>query len=273
MIKRLFTPERLLMILLSNANPVLRAELKHQQYVIANSRAGRFWIGLALVLLIPALLASLLFLAEAFTGANIWYTLTDQTRSPVVGVLLIMNLALYIVVTLITMGLAADSIAREQTNHTWESLLLTTLHARQIVWGKWWATLRALWGDQLMLVLLRWGLAAFLASQITHHYHNLPQVDRLYLLVTLALVTAYTLVEAGFSAALGMIAPLSRLDGLFAAVLVARLLATAGVMALIYLCSLWMHSLIAGFIGLAAAAALLLLALLAAEWIARATLR
>ena len=46
-------------------NPVARAELKHQRYVVDTNRAGRVWIGLALLLVVPGLLASVAFFVAA----------------------------------------------------------------------------------------------------------------------------------------------------------------------------------------------------------------
>lgn len=200
----------------STANPVLRAELRHQRHVISTSRAGRVWIGLALVLLVPAAIATLIYLVVALIGTQV-----PPPYIPIgllAGVLIIMNIALYIVVTLMTMGLAANSISREQTGKTWDTLLLTTLNVRQIIWGKWWATLRALWGDHALLGWLRLGLVAWIGTVAAA-----PQIDPLHLLAGLCMAVGYTVAEAGFSAALGLIAPLTEQSSMFVIALLVRL--------------------------------------------------
>lgn len=58
--------------------------------------------------------------------------------------------------------LASTSIAREKRGLTWESLLLTGVDARQIVYGKWWATLRTLWQVYRPLLLLRFAVALWM---------------------------------------------------------------------------------------------------------------
>src|SRR5690606_38761643 len=132
----------------------------------------RVWILVALALLAPAFIVSLVHIIEALTGLDlIGAAVPGQATigNLSFGLLVTMNLALYLVVTLITMGLAASSIHREQEGHTWESLLLTTLDPRAIIYGKWWATLRALWGDHVMVCWLRFGFAAWVALQISPH--------------------------------------------------------------------------------------------------------
>ncbi|HRF99264.1 MAG TPA: hypothetical protein PLZ51_28825, partial [Aggregatilineales bacterium] len=49
-------------------------------------------------------------------------------------------------------------ITRERKGQTWDVLVLTNVDARQIVLGKWWASLVALWGDHAMIGFLRVGL-------------------------------------------------------------------------------------------------------------------
>ena len=238
------------MSVLSNENPVLRAELKHQQHVINTSRAGRVWILVALALLAPAFIVSLAHIIEAFTGLDlIGPAVPGQATvgNLSFGLLVTMNLALYLVVTLITMGLAASSIHREQEGRTWESLLLTTLDPRAIIYGKWWATLRALWGDHLMVGWLRLGLVAWLAVSLAS-FQQSPDArpDVPLLLLAFAIITAFTVVDAGFSAALGLLSPLlapgnSLLIGVLVARLIVSVLIVVGcvLMANLFAPSLW----------------------------------
>lgn len=216
------------MAILSKENPVLRAELKHQQHVMNTSRSGRIWILLAMVMLIPALLTSLVFTLEAFTGLHIWALIMppEQTNGSLfVTLLIIMNIALYVVVTLITMGLASNSISREQEGRTWESLLLTTLDVRQIVWGKWWATLHALWGDHIMIGILRVGAVSWIALVLTDVVSPDARPDLFALIVALGLTAAYTAVDAALSAALGLITPLGGMgNSLFMVALIGRVM-------------------------------------------------
>lgn len=215
-------------------NPVMRAELKHQQHVMATSRSGRFWIALAMLLLIPAFLSSALFLFGAVTGIDISGFVGDIGGYNLAIHLIIMNVALYAVVTLITMGLAANSIGREQSGHTWESLLLTTMDARQIIWGKWWATVRSLWGDHIMVGLLRIGLVAWAAIEWTRAINPADRPNLIFLLLAIGIVSLYTLVDAGFSAALGLLTPLSGFgNSIFMLVLGARIGVTVGILLLV----------------------------------------
>lgn len=213
-------------------NPVLQAELKHQQYVITTSRSGRFWIALAVLLLIPAFLSSAVFVIEALLGVNITRSLLgDGGRQLLMLNLIVMNVALYVVMTLITMGLAANSISREQTGKTWETLLITALKPQQIIMGKWWATLQALWGDHIMLAVMRVGLLAFFAIEQTQILSSggstRPSIG--FLLLGIVLMLAFTAIEEAFSAAVGLLTPLSGSGWLFLPVLMIRGAVSVGI--------------------------------------------
>src|SRR5262249_24095058 len=134
-------------------NIILQAELKHQYYVLEKSRVGRLWIAIAAILLIPAFIASIIFFVHGLISPFISITLIPDPLGSALAfnaflLLIVMNVAMTVVVMLVTLSLAANSISREKNGKTWESLLLTNVDARRIVWGKWGATVQALWGDQ-----------------------------------------------------------------------------------------------------------------------------
>src|SRR5690554_2055671 len=113
-------------------HPVTQAELRYQWHIIENGRAGTLWIILAYVLLIPAGITSLVFFAggllNPFIPGGIHF-LPAEAEALLGGLgatlLVAMNLALYLVLTMITMALASNSISREKRGKTWDSLLLT----------------------------------------------------------------------------------------------------------------------------------------------------
>lgn len=197
------------MSFLALENPVMRAELKHQRHIIKTSRSGWFWIVLAMLMLIPALLTAFVILAGAFAGIYLEPIFTQGALAVAaqVGVtsLMIMHFALYIVVTLVTLALAGASISREQTSGTWESLLLTNMTARQIIQGKWWATLRSLWGDHVMVLLVRLGFVAWLDYIVSDP--DLPNPRRL--LVGLLVITAFSIADSALTVILGILPPVS----------------------------------------------------------------
>jgi len=207
-------------------NVVSRAEFRHQRYVIQTSRSGWPWIVLAVILLAPGLITSLVLLGFAFTGndpADIFaapnspgFDLLNGLASLGSVSLITMNIALYLVVMLITLGLAANSINREKVKRTWEVLLLTNIDARQLVWGKWWASMRALWGDHTMLAILRLGLVGLLIAQIGPDLPAGPlglSGGVTHTVLLSLFVLAFTALDASVTVALGLIAPLSTLPG------------------------------------------------------------
>ena len=190
-------------------NPVMRAELRHQQRVIQSSRSGWFWVVLAVLMLVPAFITTLVVIAAVLFDIDLAPIFATPPLSVLgqVGLtsLTIMQLALYIVVTLVTLALAASSVRREQTAGTWDTLLLTNMSARQIVQGKWWATLRALWGDHVLVLVMRLGFVAYLHLLSANPNGSQP----VRLLVTLAVVTLITLIDSALTAILGILPPVS----------------------------------------------------------------
>jgi hypothetical protein len=190
-------------------NPVMHAELRHQRHVIQSSRSGWFWVVLAMLMLLPALLTTLVVIFAALFSIDL-QPLFAQPPLSILGqvgltTLIIMYFALYIVVTLVTLALAAASVSREQTAHTWESLLLTNMSARQIVQGKCWATLRALWGDHLLVLVLRLGFVTYL--DLLGSDPDFP--NPFHLLTGLAVVTIITLADSALTVILGILPPVS----------------------------------------------------------------
>lgn len=208
-------------------NPILVAEARHQWFIIEKSRSGRGWIALAVLMLLPALLASLIYFVGGLLG---WKALP---AFPAVGqsaletglavamlLMLVMNISLYVVVILITLGLSANSVSREKTGRTWETLVLTNIDAGRVVLGKWWASLQALWGDHVMIFLLRLGLVAWLvlALNTATNWALAPAPFGLspnfgYIPPLVAIMAAYTFLDATFTAAMGVGLSLSNWSG------------------------------------------------------------
>lgn len=215
---------------ISACNPVMAAELKHQRYVIRNNRAAIIWIVLAVLLVVPALLMSLVYsgagLLLPFLPQAI-HVLTGMDGLAGLGWLLMFtaNIALYFVVTLITLGLSAGSISREKEGQTWDSLLLTAMRPHQIALGKWWASNRTLLGDHLMVAVVRLGMVIWLVVQLDllvgQPYRSAGWVALLLLVPLLAAVTlVYTGLDMAFTASLGVLAALLSRGGILTTLLI-----------------------------------------------------
>lgn len=277
---RLFT---MLLAPLSEHNPVLRAERRHQQHVMENSRAGTVWIGLAGLMLIPALIVSILMFFGALVSPWLPEALslfdTEQVLADLAFVdIITMNVAMYVVVTLITLGLASNSVTREKKGNTWETLLLTSVSARQIVWGKWWATLQALRGDHALIAGVRLGLLAIVliglhaSTDLPSLLPGLPVIPPHIILFTL-LMLAYTALEAALTAALGVLSALLPMDGAAGMIVIfsGRLLLTAGLVvfpAVVFIRGWGRYYLALGLVGLVVYGALVVGSLLLAQALA-----
>jgi hypothetical protein len=198
---------------LSAANPILQREFSYQRFVIQRSRSGIFWIGLAVLMVVPALLASIYYTAATLFNVLplvLFYDIPTSFHAYTGILLLMVNLSLYPVVTLVMLALARGSIAREKEGGTWQILRLTTINNWQIVIGKWWASLQALNGDQGMVIVLRVGLAAYYIGFILPSIHStldtITAPYALYLAVLAPLFIIQTLLDAMLTAAVGVIA-------------------------------------------------------------------
>src|SRR5262245_10397515 len=91
-------------------NIVAQAEFRHQRYIINTSRSGRIWILLAMVLLIPAFIASVIFLVSGLLAPfGTIYLLPPEVNFNLSFtaflLLIVTNVSLYVVVQLVTVGL------------------------------------------------------------------------------------------------------------------------------------------------------------------------
>lgn len=205
-----------------NDNIIAQAEFRHQRHVINTSRSPSGFIFIALLMLAPALIMSFILFFVGLLGYSLdpFIAPPDDLRRPLTNIgvvaLITMNIALYLVVLLITLGLSSSSITRERESKNWEILLLTNVDAKQIVYGKWWASLQALWGDHVMIGLLRLGMVGGL---IAFHNDRLSEVPFglsptvAHLLVLTAIMLAFTLIDAAFTTAIGVAIPLANWHG------------------------------------------------------------
>jgi len=188
-------------------NPVLIAELKHQRFVIQRSRSGWLWIVLAAAMVVPALLASVVFSGVVLLipfAPSILQVIND-TGGTWFSILMIVNLSLYPVVTLVTLGLSANSVRREKVGNTWDSLRLTHMSNHRIVRGKWLASLRAMWFDHLMATIVRIGwVSLILLSGIS--ILKIGSASAATHFIILAIITIlYGFLDAALTASLGIV--------------------------------------------------------------------
>jgi hypothetical protein len=190
-------------------SPVYAAERRSQTHTLQTNRSGTLWIWVAALMLGPALLTALGLVVAAVLGVNlddllqadpegVWFRLTNAAST----LLLAMNIAQGLVVGMVSMALAVESVRREQRQQTWDLLLLTGQTARAIARGKIFASFRTLRGDFWSVVILRLGLMAG-AFALNRPYEATPDV--VYLLFLLGLTVAWSLIDTfiGIGCAVG----------------------------------------------------------------------
>jgi hypothetical protein len=156
---------------LSPHNPIIRAELLHLRRKRRVPGPATLWARRSM-LGSAGLLA--LFIFGAALGLGLTYPdiydsaermLLARTTYPFI-LLLALTLHLHFTTIQRTLTLAADTIRREKRSGTWESLLLTGVDARRLVLGKWWAVVRMVWRDYVLLAGLRAGVSVGLGAMV-----------------------------------------------------------------------------------------------------------
>ncbi len=200
-------------------NPIERAELSHQQRANTDRRWRRFpalfglGLGVALIsnagLLVapqvaPLMGVSPLDLTDALHG---WFS----TITILMGALIMIH---HLAFASAALQLGTTTIAREKHARTWESLLLTGVDARRIIYGKWMATMRTLWEAYRPLLILRFAAAIWMIVEGASAYATpINSTPPLLGTLLIGLATAlFPLWYAGFTVALGMLASLLMKD-------------------------------------------------------------
>jgi hypothetical protein len=190
-------------------NAVMRAELAYQRRTTSLGGCAAILLGFLLYL---SLLSALGVTLCAFLTAALQVNLLEPLKS--VGFFPILMVAVtviwHFVLMFRTLILAANSISREKQKQTWETLVLTGIDARQIVRGKWWATVQKQWPQYILLAILRvGGVIWFAYSQgVPFRYYQgaivlLPGV--LEIMLAGVFIALFTLMNLLFTAACGII--------------------------------------------------------------------
>lgn len=266
---------------LTQDNPIVRSEFRYQRFVIERGRNGRIWIFLAFLLIAPSLLASIGYtiglMLNLFPVMD-WYNMNGSWHLTILMLLIVVNVSMYVVVTLISIALANSSIAREKSKHTWSLLRLTDIDTDRIVLGKWWASLQALNGDHSMVIVLRVGLLAIALAIFIPSYHALEDITapyRLYFLIMTPLIIIHGLLDASVSVSLGLwgAIPNDAMQTVASfAVMLTRLLLSLAVgwwfwNVLLLIQSNFVHAIYLTLAGIVATIILLILSLFVSQWL------
>jgi hypothetical protein len=193
-------------------NAIKRAELIYQHRSAKRPRTWRRWLNTTVKWL-------MIILVLVFVVTLLLASITQRDPTPIVRMLgpmptLLILFILFYDLSLMfqTISLAANSISREREGQTWEMLVLTGVNARQIVRGKWWATVQRQFPRYLMLAFIRAGASAAAAIGIitsfyfaSSYYNERMQLPHpLTILLSIAFGVVLTLAGLGFSAACGL---------------------------------------------------------------------
>lgn len=196
---------------------IMYAECRFQERNAAQPGRLRRWLGRGMMNL--TLVISLVLFGGEIAGALLYRDPTpiSDAFGPLTAFAAAVVMTLHFVLMFQTLSLSANSIAREKLKQTWEVLILTGIDARTVVLGKWWATVRRMGRQYLLLGLLRaciigWVGAATTRSLYAYYASAYGGVNRItppglsYFLLLVLVVMVFTLANLGFTAACGVAA-------------------------------------------------------------------
>ena len=198
---------------LSLHNPVARAEHKHLLRAVPVQRPLRRRFSQAF--LYGVVVLGLLLVGYALVHAlfTIETTAPYSLRSAAVGFFLF-TLTLHFSTLSKTLALASDTVLREKSVGTWDTLILTDVDARQLVLGKWWAVVCMTWRSFAWLAILRATTSVLLGVLIFSMDNNyILWFDRqpaasplLDIFFAVMLMVSFTMMNGLFTAAAGVMA-------------------------------------------------------------------
>lgn len=166
-----------------SANPIARAELAYQ--IRSRPQVRRWKRVITRIILIAALTLACILAGGEFAGVLLYRDPDPISRA--FGVLNILPVAtafiLHFVLMIQTLSLSANSVAREKQANNWDMLVLTGVDARQIIRGKWWATVRRMLPSYAFLGVLRAAVIIWFGASVTRvyelslmsfNYYNVP---------------------------------------------------------------------------------------------------
>jgi hypothetical protein len=197
-------------------NPIGRVEQAYQERMLGKRRNWLTWVQRRIV---DAALITAIFMALlSVVGLLLWVDISPFLEPIPLLVIFPPLVAIMVHFGLIIRALAysSNSIAREQQQQSWDLLLLTGLDARQIVMGKWLATVRSLLPAFVQLGILRACVVIFIGVTINNpvtstvsYYSGTPEsrliVPNLFhFTLTLGFILLVTACNLLFTAACGV---------------------------------------------------------------------
>lgn len=196
-------------------NPIYVAERTHLEKVAARTD---HWGVISAVLVLAAVLSVALtvglFLmgrSGSLTSVNLRETSTFfsgllRTINSILAALVVIE---YLVMLLRSLLLASNTITREQTARTWDTLVLTHVDDRSLIYGKWWAVMTTLTQRHQISIYLRAGVWLYfgLTPGVNGLFSSTPNV--ILLALAPVIVLAFTLINLGLTTAIGVLASFS----------------------------------------------------------------
>lgn len=207
--------------------PISQAEYLHQRRSM-EARRSRWWVALPrkVLMTLSVFAAAFIFILTGGTSLGILvlnYMPPDMALLAFVVWVLIPGFALLPMTLLTHFGLmmrtllhTSNSIPREKVGGTWDLLLLTGTSAREIVLSKWRATIKQVLPSYMRLALLRMAVILWVFEWERVRLSFYPTLDfsfneyytpphPLLPILSLGLITMFTLVNALITAAIGML--------------------------------------------------------------------
>lgn len=193
-------------------NAITRAERSYQEHAAKKLPPLRAWISRTIIWLV--ITVSLIHFGGLFISSLLQRDPTPIIRSlgPLSVLLIIFTVYDHFYLMFQTIALTANSITREKEAQTWELVVLTGINARQIVRGKWWATVQRQFSRYLLLGVMRAGATAAVGISVTASFYYASNTNNgtlqlphaVTVLISVVLSILFTIANLGFSAACGV---------------------------------------------------------------------
>jgi hypothetical protein len=197
-------------------SPITRTELFYQQRSQAPNRRWRrpLFYSLMTLLSLFSVIVGVITLSGGFVE--------EAPARVVLTVFYVLMIILHFNWMLRTLTLASAAVTREKRDaERWEALLLTGVTGREIVLGKWWATIKTMWRSYVFLAFVRATTIISLSNfgdnivplYSSYYRYNVPNTSIPNLLLGIVFVMALTLINLPYTAACGVMAAMDTKRG------------------------------------------------------------
>jgi hypothetical protein len=207
----------------SSQQAITQSELHYQQ---ESAFQGKWWRRISHLPTIFVYIVVAVFVANIFLSFVVGHNIPPVDRfAPytyhrdedlLFSLSILWTLILHLRLMFKTLSLSTNSITRERQSNNWDMLVLTGIDAREIIRGKWWATVQSMWRNYILLgslqaLLIVWAISKSNFSMFYRFRLNMNPAETPFRLLLLSIIATVfiiliSLLNLGLTAACGLLA-------------------------------------------------------------------